>query len=171
MSTLLFIVFIVLVCINIILYYNFRKQKERKIICAEAGPTKDISNNSTPHDYPITFFDEIMINGKKINEKEYIPIIVHGSCMEQRGIFSGDILYVKEIKALSNEEKEKIIKERDILLIYLSDKDIYKIREFEKVDAENKAKTFYYTTEGKNYSTNSHEFETIQGVVKYKLPA
>ena len=161
----------VLVGINILLYNSFRKQKEKKIICAEAGPTKDISR-SIPCNNPFTFFDKITANGKVINEREYFPITVKGSCMERRNIFSGDILYVKKVNALSIEEKKEIIKEKDILLIYLPEKDEYKIREFEDIDSENRAKTFYYNSDGsKHYSTFSHDFQRIEGIISYKVPA
>ena len=69
-------------------------------------------------------------------------------------------------------EKESIcnqIKKGDILLIYLSDNDIYKIRVFDRYEGEDLV-TYRYDDNGRRQdSSRNHKESSIIGIVKYRL--
>ena len=65
---------------------------------------------------------------------------------------------------------DKQINDRDVLLIYVEDKDLYKIREFEGFNKDGSLATFYYEDDGaKHISSKPHTQESVCGVVGYRV--
>ena len=103
----------------------------------------------------------------------YKRFVVKGDCMKPRNIFNGDVIFIESFKEnASDDDKFQIIKENDILLIYLDDKRFkgYKIRGFSKRNEDGSLETFYYKEDGTTkISGHSHRLESIGGIVKRKL--
>ena len=108
------------------------------------------------------------MNGRYVNTRDYIRIVVHGNCMKSRNIQDGEEWLVEPLDKQKPFRSQ--IKEKDVLLIYLKDEDLYKIREFEGFNADGSLQTFYYESDGtKHSSSRPHAAGTIQGVVRYAI--
>jgi len=132
---------------------------------AEAGSASYFNKNDRPRVKPLTNAD--------ININEYHQFAVHGSCMQKRHIYNGNIILSKIFK--KDDNKEKMITEKQvsqILLIYLYDRNYkgFKIREFEGWTENGDANTFYYNSDGsRRYSSKPHKLEQIVGTVDYVI--
>ena len=117
---------------------------------------------------PYVYMNSIRKQGS-ILPLEYQRVIVHGHCMEPRGIMDCSQLWVKSI----NREKDFSlqVKHDDILLIYLSDKNIYKLRIFDKYLDNDRLLTYRYNPKTKERVDSSipHKRESVVGVVKYAV--
>lgn len=106
-------------------------------------------------------------NGNIINPKNIIRMVVSGNSMSPLRINSGD-----EIIALKIDKSKPLvqqIKKDNLVLIYLNDIGIYKIRAIHSFDG-NKLSTYYYNEHGeKVMSTVGYSPESIRGIVKYKV--
>lgn len=112
------------------------------------------------------------VNGRTIDGQNTMKIKVKGRCMEPLNIKTGDILLVKKFD--KNEDLSTKIRQGDILLIYLSDKKIYKIRAFDGYrDAEKSLLNTYRFDDNrqKKDSSKPHKREDIVGRVEYNLSA
>lgn len=143
--------------------------KQEKVIIAEAGDTGAIVNRKKTkniiHMRPIRLKDD---NGNSIDKSNLIRVLVDGKCMERKGIKDGSQLFAKAIDHSIKLSKQ--ISQGDVLLIYLTDKNIYKLRVFDKIE-EGTLATYRYdinTGERKN-SSKPHRPESIIGVVQYLL--
>ena len=107
-------------------------------------------------------------NGNIINPKNMIRMVVSGNSMSPLRINSGD-----EIIALKIDKKKPLdqqIKKDNLVLIYLNDIGIYKIRAFHSFDGNNKLLTYYYNEYGeKVMSKVGYSPDSIRGIVKYKV--
>ena len=109
-------------------------------------------------------------NGSYINSHDFIRIIISGDCMVPRKILSGEEWLVKPIKKGTQIVEQ--ISPHDILLIYLRDKNVYKIREFKQINANAPLMldTFYYNSDGTIHpSSKPHSVNSVIGVVKYSI--
>lgn len=154
---------------GIVLVSMLLLNKQEKVIIAEAGDTGAIVNRKKSkniiHMRPITLKDD---NGNPIDKTNLIRVLVDGKCMERKGIKDGTQLYAKAINHSIKLSKQ--ISQGDVLLIYLTDKNIYKLRVFDKIGGGTLA-TYRYdinTGERKN-SSKPHRPESVIGVVQYLL--
>lgn len=148
-----------------------KKYKENIVFvqCVEAGCLKEASSEELrkkSYWSKKCFFRDG--EGNVIDTRDMIQVITNGICMVPRGISDGDRLLVQRI----NPEKplETQIKHDDMLLIYLKDKDITKIRIFDEYNPERELLTYRYTKEGKRHDSSlPHRRESIVGIVRYNI--
>lgn len=167
METVYFLI-ILLAVVVIYAYFNIISGKQEFVQCVEAGPTLAINAKRLKE---LSFYDRHRTiqktDGQEIDTSGMIRIVVKGNCMRPKNIESGAQLLVKKIS-----EKESIcnqIKKGDILLIYLSDNDIYKIRVFDRYEGEDLV-TYRYDDNGRRQdSSRNHKESSIIGIVKYRL--
>ena len=145
---------------------DFLTQKE-KVIVAEAGKISEMGKDYQPYVYmnPIQLCG---VNNVKINSEDLLRVLVHGHCMEPIGIMDGSQVFAAKI----NKTKEFSLqaKHDDVLLIYLEDKNMFKLRIFEKYNQDKDLITYRYDqkTRQKRYSTNPHTIDSVIGVIKFK---
>ena len=150
---------LVSIIVAIISIYRFRGIKKEQVIVAEAGRISEIGDTYQPYIYmnPILSSDE---EGNNIQR-----VIVHGRSLEPRGIYDRSQLYIQ----LINLEKDFSlqVKHDDILLIYLKDKNIYKLRIFDKhLDNDNILTYMYNPQTGERVDSSlPHRRESVVGVV------
>lgn len=109
-----------------------------------------------------------LTDGRYINTRDYIRIMVYGGCMRPRNILNGEEWLVEPID--KRKPLREQIKERDVLLIYVADKNLYKIREFEGFNEDDSLATFYYEDNGaKHPSSKPHTCKSVCGVVRYAI--
>ena len=168
-------VIVVLICLfvgTLLLYALFNKliNAPERIECVDAGPVASVDSQAL---HSRVKFEPMGIfrteDGKLLTSADYQRITVSGNCMVPRGILSGQDLLVEKIK----DGRDLSLKEGDILLIHVPDKNLYKIRAYEEKTDENPNvyKTYYYDEAGeKKYSSKPHKKDYIQGVVRYILP-
>ena len=168
-------VIVVLICLfvgTLLLYALFNKliNAPERIECVDAGPVASVD----PQDlHSRVKFEPMGIfrteDGKLLTSADYQRITVSGNCMGPKGIRSGQDLLVEKIKG----GRDLSLKKGDILLIHVPDKDIYKIRAYEKkTDKDpNVYETYYYDEARKKVlSSKPHKKDYVQGVVRYILP-
>lgn len=149
-----------------ILYAIFAHWQSQSMKTVEAGSTGNPSDCITRYS-PITSYDNLIIDNKKLSAYKYICLSITGSCMKKVGINPGDVGIVRKFdKKFTLDD----VKSGDILLIWLNDSKFkgFKMRIFEsKKDAEY-FKTYYYDEQGeKKYSTSPHHRDSIKGVFQY----
>ena len=87
--------------------------------------------------------------------------------MTKRGIPNGAQLLVEPIK--NEEEFKQKVHPHDILMIYITDKKIYKIRELNHIEGK-EAFTFCYNPDGSIHnSSRTHKIDSVKGVVRYRI--
>lgn len=85
--------------------------------------------------------------------------------MTPRGVLSG-----KEWLVQRWDGNVASVKKRDILMIHLKDKDIYKIREVEEILIEkHEFVTIHYPKGIVQKSSKNHSFESVVGILRYGL--
>lgn len=143
--------------------------RRERVVIAEAGATGSIVNR--PKDKNFVHMRPIVLKnneGKVIDKTNLIRVLVDGKCMEKKGIMDGSQLYAE--KYISSAKFSKQVEQGDVLLIYLQDKNIYKLRIFDKKE-DGKLFTYRYdieTGERRN-SSKPHTINSVVGVVKYIL--
>lgn len=98
----------------------------------------------------------------------YRHFIVQGICMIKIGIKPGDLISVRMID--SQVDKSKLDKGTPVL-IYLNDNKFrgYKIRIVKEIIDGDRAKTFYFNTDGSEHeSSDTHSLKSIIGIVDLK---
>lgn len=161
--------FIILTSLLIVYYLSSRGSADKEYVrCVEAGPTADLSAEELKR---YSFYDRRRElrdkDGTFIDRSNMERVVVKGGCMEKRGIPNGSQLLVDTIR--SAEDFRQKVKPHDILMIYIADKDIYKIREFDHVEGS-KAYTFCYNPDGSRHdSSRTHSIESVKGVVRYRI--
>ena len=169
-------VIVVLIClfvVTLLLYALFNKliNAPEWIECVDAGPVSSVDPqelHSRVKFEPMGIFRTE--DGKLLTSADYQRITVSGNCMGPREeIRSGQDLLVEKIK----DGRDLSLKKGDILLIHVPDKNIYKIRAYEKkTDKDpNVYETYYYDEAGNKVpSSKPHKKDYVQGVVRYILP-
>lgn len=164
----LFIIFVGLVAGYA--YFSLTTPKTQMQFATEAGP---IENSDAEK---LRLLDKkvgvcmFKYNGNEIMSSDYIRILVQGNCMSPRGINSGESWLVEPIH--SDKGIDTQVKKGDVLLVYLEDKNMYKIREFKDfADKEHTSlQTFWYNGDkGHKDSTRPHSLSSVKGVVRYKV--
>jgi hypothetical protein len=116
-----------------------------------------------------TFYSRDGKKKKRVDPKKYIVAKVDGSCMEERGIHNGDLVF---IKAFDNHNKH--FTAGDILYIryHIDGQEGYKLREFKEYTDPSTVKTGCYNHEGEWIeSREPHQLEDIAGVVAMRFAA
>lgn len=169
MASVLFILFF----ITIIVFYGYSSisLKREYIQSVEAGGLHEATQEEQKQ---LSYYAPHRMTkdskGRIIDEKNTMKIIVKGKCMEPLKINSGDILFVKKFG--KNEDLSNELHQGDVLLIYLSDKKIYKIRAFDSYEDSEKSilKTYRYDNNGNRQdSSKPHNRKDIIGRVEYNL--
>lgn len=149
-------------------YFSYKRINSDYVQCVEAGGLKNVSESSQKNKSfrtrPLSF--RVRESHQKIDSSQYIRIIVKGWCMKPRGIEDGDQLLVESINP--NDAKGRL-HAGDIVLLYVPEKRVYKIRELETIK-DDELVTFYYKEGNKQYSSTNHKLSMVRGVVRFKIP-
>ncbi len=159
---------ILFIAVAMYAYFNIVSGKQEFVQCVEAGPAMATDAKRLKE---LSFYDKhrIVLNadGQKVDTSGMMRIVVKGNCMKPKHIESGAQLLVKKINRKDSIRNQ--IKQGDILLIHLTDNDIYKIRIFDRYDGGDLA-TYRYDDNGeRKNSTRNHKESSIVGIVKYRL--
>lgn len=166
MATLLSGIILAVICV---LYGIASKQyaKKDRVMEVEAGPVAG-SSDCAFHTKTEPSRLVRLKDGRYVNTRDYIRIIVKGNCMRPRNIQDGEEWLVERINKWKPLDRQ--IKQRDVLLIYLADKNLYKIREFKDFNGNGLLNTFYYEENGTEHaSSHPHTPESVRGVVRYAI--
>ncbi len=141
--------------------------RPQKIIVADAGPTRELTAKEQRKNDSYAHYSTIKLQpDKTLQTRDYIMVKVDGKCMEPRGIKDKCIVYVKPLD--KNIYFKKQVKLEDVLLIYLHDKGVYKLRILQNYDNEKQLITYRYMNNGeKHISSRTHNPNDVVGVVKY----
>ena len=160
------IIVIILTIVDAWLSHRVRKET---VIVAEAGKVSDMTEDYQPYVYMNPIRMQNRRQKSSILPPDYQRVIVHGHCMEPRGIMDCSQVIVKNI----NHDKDFSlqVKHGDILLIYLEDKDIYKLRVFDKYIEKDQLLTYRFNpkTGERIDSSIPHKRDSVIGVVEYGL--
>lgn len=164
-TTIIFLIFL-----SISILYGILRSKYQltdTILAVEAGPTEYADTTKFVHASSMAMTIQLL-DGRYINSHDYIRIHVNGNCMKQRNILSGEEWLVKPVDKKQSPQSQ--LKQRDVLLIYIEDKNLYKIRELDSFGSNNQLKTFWYDdNDNKHESSQLHRWESVIGVVKYAI--
>lgn len=144
----------------------YKRGNAETVIAVEAGSTGKVSPkwiNSKSFKTPRC---QYKINGEIIDSSLYMRLVVEGNCMMPRGIANGDQLLA--LKVSNAEEVKKELQHDCIVLIYLEDINLYKIRVFDKLEGDNLV-TYYYDNGKRKNSSKPHSINSIKGIVKYAI--
>lgn len=138
----------------------------RRIYSVKAGNEEEHLRSVAREEY-LRPFETFRYRGKKINASDYIVARVDGDCMAVRGIYSGNLVFIKKIL-----DDKQILKDKDILYVRyeLDGVEGYALREYIENDSDDMfVGTRYYTTEGKvkQKVPPRHRRADVIGVVKY----
>ena len=166
METFYFVLAFVIV-LGFYAYSNLRLRKDY-ILTADSEPSKNLTPDEAKK---LSYYRKHKIykdtEGGTIDPKDMIHIFVSGSSLSPCNIESGDELIV--MKTDDSIPLIKQIKENDILLLYLDDIHIHKLRRFSSFEGENLI-TYYYDSEGhQRMSPIPYKPESVLGVAKYKV--
>lgn len=168
MNTVVIYILFIAVCV---LYGVVRTRKPiDKVLPSYAGPLSEHTGNS--NDFEPTKKPSCVIklpNGKYANTRSYHRIRIIGECMEVIGIHKNDEWLADKIKHSDKNSIINKISRGDVLLIYLEDKNQYKIRCFENLDDNGNLITYSYPNGERHDSSKPHSPSTVMGVVKYRL--
>ena len=154
------------------IYLATRVSKSQRLVStAEAGPLEGASSNPTGLTYSTLDSIKVKDTKERLSLKEYIPYKVENNCMQFVGIYSGDIVFVKQT-TITPENVRDIIEPFNVVLITIGDKN--KIRMVDKINDDNTLETFYFVKDEVNeqwfrrYSTQPHRLENVCGIVTHK---
>lgn len=159
----------VFLCLIVAGYAYFSSKILDMQYAIEAGPTEDsdpLTLKRLSHKVPQFRFS---YKGRIHSSSEFIRIEIHGSCMEKRGILNGEHWLVEPLYG-DDMVREKIMPS-DVLLIYLPDKDEYKIREFSGYRNKQKDEltTGSYCNNEWRESSKPHCISLVKGIVRYRI--
>lgn len=160
----LFIIFVILVTISY-LNLSYRRYTRKYVTAADANP----DNNMSPEEInnfsfrssgcPRYYIGEENID---LSGSKYIRLSVVGKGLEERDIKDGvQVLALK----LDKKEIKEYLKPKDIILIYVKEIKLYKIRIFKSYE-DDLAVTYLYKDKDKIYE--NYPVSSIKGIIKYK---
>lgn len=143
------------------------KTTKEKVIVAEAGKLSEMQADYVP----FVYMNPIQLRAADntiLDTTNLIRVLVHGCCMVPVGIMDGNQLFVEKIN--KNKAFSLQVKHDDIMLIYIKDKNVYKLRVFDKFGNDENLVTFRYNQETGEiqYSSRPHTRESVIGIVRYK---
>lgn len=143
----------------------YRKKDVDTVIETEAGDTSNCKPLST-FGAPSRIIR--MKDGTVVRSSDFLRIVIRGGCMAPRGILNGEEWLAVPVNR-KNDIKSQI-KEKDVLLLYIEDKKIYKIRELREFLGDGMLRTGYYNSDGTEHdSSREHSAEQVMGVVRYSI--
>ena len=158
----------IIIAIVLLAIYVFLNRPQ-KIILADAGSTRKLTGREQRKKDSFRPFQNISLQaGKILHSRDYICVKVDGSSIEPRGIKNNSIVYVLPLNR--KEHFKKQVRAEDVLLIYLPDKNVYKLRILQNYDNKKRLITYRYNEDGKKHiSSKSHHPDNVRGVVKYVM--
>lgn len=145
--------------------YNCHQQDF--VLETKAGTTKDADAQVCNHESKPSKIIKLP-NGNYINTNDLIRIEIKGNCMRPRNVYDGEEWLVFPID--STKKCEEQIKPKDIVLIYLEDKNIYKIREVRSFLGNQFLDTIYYDNDGEtNQSSKPHSYASVRGILRFAI--
>ena len=164
-------VYFLLILVVVIVAYAYCNKvigKKEYVMCVEAGPVGEADaqflKSHSFYDWHRTVRGT---DGKVLDTSGMLRVVVEGGCMEPRGIMSGDQLLVRRIDPRKDLREQ--IKHNDILLIYLEDTGISKIRIFDCYNDDDTLVTYRYEGRERRDSSRPQSMKSVVGVVKYKV--
>lgn len=169
MNTVIIYILFIAICV---LYGVARTRKSvDKVLPSYAGPLSEHVCDTC--DCTVTQKPSCVIklpNGKYANTHSYHRIRIIGGCLEMVGIHKNEEWLADKVTLSDKESVPDTLSKGDVLLIYLNDKGIYKIRCFESLDGDGNLITYSYPEGKRHVSSKPHSPSSVLGVVKYKLP-
>lgn len=156
MNTLAAIITATLIFGSRIFYLAWRKTRKVMLYPVEAGPITETQpqpdlNRPMP----------VCVGNLKMNRAlQYF--VVKNDCMIPKKIFPDDIIGVRMFDKNFTVEN---VEDGKILLIYLNEKKIYKIRIKGELAEGNAYNTYYYRSNEKTKSSRPHGIDSIKGVI------
>lgn len=164
MTTFIIGIIFVVICI----FYgwaSFSFRQKDHVIEVEAGNTDD---GCKLRQYDSSSKSVKLSNGKYVNTRDFIRIIIHGNCMTPRNILNGEEWLVEPINP--NLDIKSQLKIKDVMLLYINEKNCYIIRELSSFDTDDSIKTLRYNEDKSvRHSKRNHTFEQVLGVVRYAI--
>lgn len=149
-------------------FYAYSNNRLRKDFVL-AGDSQSEGNLSQEEVKEISYYDKHKVykdeDGNTINPNSMTRLFVVGNGMSPR-INSRDQVIV--IKIDKNRPLNEQIKRDDILLIYLEELGIYKLRAFYEFHGQNLL-TYYFVGKERRFSTRLYKPESICGIAKFKI--
>jgi len=167
METVYIAIFFIVLC-SLYITTSFYNKNRDKVIFVETGSVANVDEAELKikRSVPPKIFR--LPDGTYASSHKFIRIIVKGSCMSKKGICSGEEWLVEAVNR--HEKLENQIRPGNVLLIYLEDKGIYKIREFKSFTAREELMTLYYDKDGlEHLSSKPHSVKSVVGIVKYGI--
>ncbi len=163
----LYLVLTFAIAIVVLLLFNSLINRAECIECVDAGPSKEVNINELNKGCRVAPMGVFRTpDNKVVTSSQFRRVSVKGNCMKPRGIHSGQELLVEKMR------DDLSVHPNDILLIYLDDKKIFKLRVLESITPEGDYNTYYFDDEGKTKaSTKPHKPESVKGVVRYIIPS
>lgn len=169
METIILIAIFVLICVGYGVIRTIGSKKDR-VYNAKAGGAGEGSAESDI--IPILTEQSKVVklpNGYYANTHKFHRLKVNGNCMSPVNINDQEEWLAEKFN--NNKSLCSQIKKGDVVLIYRKDKDDYKIRRVETIDAErNELVTYWYQDNGeKKVSSKNHGKDLIMGILRYRI--
>ena len=140
--------------------------KRAFVQCVEAGPSSTVTARELRRrSFYVPNRTILERKGQPLDSDKYIRVVVKGDCLKPRNIVDGDRLIVQRI----DDEVMQSIHEGSIILIYLSDTSVYKIREVKSVECDGFNTQYYLENGSVQESSKPHNRECVVGLVKFQL--
>ncbi|MDE6043396.1 MAG: hypothetical protein K2G07_07645 [Muribaculaceae bacterium] len=144
---------------------SFAYRQKDHVIEVEAGNTDDGCKLGK---YDMSSKSVRLSNGKYVNTRDFIRIIIHGNCMTPRNILNGEEWLVEPINQKLDIKSQLRIK--DVVLLFIEDKNSYIIRELSSFDTDGTLQTSRYNDDKSiRASKRNHRLDQILGVVRYAI--
>lgn len=161
----IFIIF----CLIVVGYgvMSFKNSQTQDVILVEAGPTQCANFMRSLEKMRVPTRTIKLPNGSYKKSTDFLRIRINGNCMHKRNICFGEEWLVEPINhSLGMKEQ---LKKSDVLLIYIKDKKLYKIRELSSFLEEDMMETIYYDGEEVKVSSLPHSYNSVVGIVRYNI--
>jgi hypothetical protein len=162
------VVFVLCILYGIASSLYSKSKKEESVILAEAGSVSNASEGVVlvPH-MPRKLVRISKDRLVRTDDPNYIRIVIGGTCMTPKQVLQNEDWLAEKINLVKDKNK---IHEGNIVLIYLKDKDMYKIREFIKYDGNGDLLTQYYNADEEAVpSSKPHTKESVKAVLRYQI--
>lgn len=162
------IIFVIFILISFLYgMWSYKSRANDIVYITEAGPT-DGNDCILQQHYHSPAQTYRLSNGEYRSSKDFFHIKVSGNCMASHNIFNGEEWLAERIDHSKSCQSQ--IAPKDVLFIYIKDKNIYKLREFSALNEDGSLRTLYYDKQGNiKYSSTPHSYSSILGVVKYNI--
>ena len=133
------------------------------VLCVEAGPMDGMNAELLKRKSYKTSRKPLYSPDGELLSSEYFRVLVNGNCMKPRKISHDNEVIARRFTPNLN------IRERDVVMIYIEDSGMYKLREVRKVEGEI-LYTIRYDADGNEIpSSKPHHINQVKDIVKYKI--